>query len=1383
MPKRPRDRRGAMPFALVAVLVLVLSSLAVVVMFSYEDESRLHNLTQASLEEMRDLGGAEAEEIRKLAYSAGIEAIRAQRDLDEDGLKALFIQAFNASLEERYPNHSGRYSLVVISSNVSISFLKAALYDAYVSYNGEAPETSATSGPAYFAVSGLVMLNISSDRGFIKWGCDMGQEIYVPLPLLLDRLERLQASAAPYGDLQSMVSYMLSALAQDRVLAGYGMTASKGLKSTEAILTQQDVLNAVNTAVVLEQLRILRASGDGLDAQGAISSAIAASLEDVDPADLFLRAYGETTFDLGVIAEQAILAVLDRVLFATLEYMGIDGLINLGEDVLEALIGGARDVWDMITGGNWKEDEVKDRVREAMNGQGLGSHLTLPGFDGYFSDEAIVVVLTSADGTGHNVTLAGGQQFSVSGMDPLASSKWADFYSDYISSTYAVYQKAKSAAQSAAAALASKSVLGTATIRLDPSDGYGFLDDVEEMLSRAFLENRDWLQGFRENVVELAGTQDDLCIAALGFLEDNWRDLYDVEARIDSAARLASASMAASAVMPNGTDEAYMRAALESWLYDEMTSGALRDQIEAAIKEKVRSDSLYWYDLGLTAVQGRSSGGEMMDKILSGAADLTASIPGIETLFEMLMQRMIDDMEQAAKLYGRTITVPGAGEGFTLISRDGAQRLEEIVVDSRAFVLSGDGPRLTVSIINPDDPGLDRNSDTYPNHHFTELTSTSLSSYMTQWTVSYSGLLPVTVSIAGGGFDGAVLADVPVTADIQLNATFNVVACSAWGLKGVQYAPTSTLFEAFAGALQAAWRIIASGATALAQMAWKVISALGQLASGLISMEIEVIQKLCVGFMECVSSLNGIIQDGMGELAGIMADLAQTILGGTTINLTLLGIHIKLDIAERTSTLNGAREVVSLLVESATAGAFSATMRILRKEDGSHIMLGELSAKSGGNEVHAALDPQGVVYDHFVEASATLLGMRIDLKLPEIAHEQTIEARLSNVPGVAELLRSIPLPVPGLKAELDASVAVIISLTSQGAVIINEVEANPAGADSGNERIELYNPTAQAVDLTGWTLVTAHGKVRTETLGAVTIPSGGYYVHTFSAQALDNSGSAMPYGESVVLYDASGRKVDSAAWHEDTSNDARTWQRERDGSEQWVFREGTLGSTNGAALTEPIEGDEIVDRIAAAFLSAVTRLAGQPLDSRTLQSLFQMALSEVRSTALASVERYVSSAQVVLDVGAQDATGSAHVRMSLIMSVDGDGLEALGSFVSQAVGRLVSDPLNPQAAAERAGPLADELLDHVKVSVRSSLLVSSPSITKAFGLGTSAETSGYAEIGVNIRAVTSGLWNAGRLDFGIALRASVTLPLIPAIGLTGGDSVTMWLIRGSIAKA
>jgi len=131
----------------------------------------------------------------------------------------------------------------------------------------------------------------------------------------------------------------------------------------------------------------------------------------------------------------------------------------------------------------------------------------------------------------------------------------------------------------------------------------------------------------------------------------------------------------------------------------------------------------------------------------------------------------------------------------------------------------------------------------------------------------------------------------------------------------------------------------------------------------------------------------------------------------------------------------------------------------------------------------------------------------------------------------------------------------IIASKSIPKILINEVELNPCGNDLHSdvyEWVELYNPTDDDIDLSGWTLSTTHGKTVTVYLSGV-IKSHGYYVYRRGKQWLDNE------NESVVLKDPYGFEIDSTPLLSDNDNDAYTWQRWKN---TWIFTYETKGTEN-----------------------------------------------------------------------------------------------------------------------------------------------------------------------------------------------------------------------------
>ena len=93
---------------------------------------------------------------------------------------------------------------------------------------------------------------------------------------------------------------------------------------------------------------------------------------------------------------------------------------------------------------------------------------------------------------------------------------------------------------------------------------------------------------------------------------------------------------------------------------------------------------------------------------------------------------------------------------------------------------------------------------------------------------------------------------------------------------------------------------------------------------------------------------------------------------------------------------------------------------------------------------------------------------------------------------------------------------------AQGMVVINEVEANPAGDESAFKTsitawFELYNNDDKDVDIGGWSINNSEGRSMTIPQGAV-IKGLDYYVMDVRPKWLAQS------GEILVLTDASGSR-------------------------------------------------------------------------------------------------------------------------------------------------------------------------------------------------------------------------------------------------------------------
>jgi len=146
-------------------------------------------------------------------------------------------------------------------------------------------------------------------------------------------------------------------------------------------------------------------------------------------------------------------------------------------------------------------------------------------------------------------------------------------------------------------------------------------------------------------------------------------------------------------------------------------------------------------------------------------------------------------------------------------------------------------------------------------------------------------------------------------------------------------------------------------------------------------------------------------------------------------------------------------------------------------------------------------------------------------------------------------------------ALLCASIIVWLG-AAQGAVVINEVEANPAGDESAFKTsitawFELYNNDDKDVDISGWSIKNSEGRSMTIPPGAV-IKGLDYYVMDVRTKWLAQS------GEILVLTDASGTEVDRTAVLIDEEDNEIAWTRDPDGrdinsTDDWKFLANSRG--------------------------------------------------------------------------------------------------------------------------------------------------------------------------------------------------------------------------------
>ena len=140
-------------------------------------------------------------------------------------------------------------------------------------------------------------------------------------------------------------------------------------------------------------------------------------------------------------------------------------------------------------------------------------------------------------------------------------------------------------------------------------------------------------------------------------------------------------------------------------------------------------------------------------------------------------------------------------------------------------------------------------------------------------------------------------------------------------------------------------------------------------------------------------------------------------------------------------------------------------------------------------------------------------------------------------------------------------------------VVINEVDTNPPGDDSQSisEWVELYNPTDNDVDLSGWKIASTTVLKKTLTIPEGTVISSGDFL-TFVNQKVWFTDTA----ELIELKNSDGLLIDKTREVFDLANDFKSWQRTYDGFSGWKFTSSTAGSSNGKLTEDGISSDIVI---------------------------------------------------------------------------------------------------------------------------------------------------------------------------------------------------------------
>ncbi len=429
------DEHARVPFAFVAVIILLMAGFSWAYLSAVNKDEILSKIENKEIQRMDAISDTVQAEVTTHAYALSLDVIRQATQFDvrsEDDINNLFANEskngpFDLFISETYPRIEGEYEITIWDYSATISLRERQVRDlaSETLVEDEVPRSGGesvemlnmtkgksvmnTSAIAYYNIQGYLNITITkSGTGYaLNKTVALDKEIKCPYPFLDNKFKALQSNAdGDMTEIGRMTKYILTTIAQYRVLQGYGMCQidNSGQHSTvegvgtagaplDEIITAQDVEIATNLAVQLEIARLYRtydsettphfeAYADYSQMSDLIDTYV--NNDTIDAADLFAIFYGAddpaNELNLEGIIAQGLNAIADQFILKFMDFFGF-------MDIADGIFVGVQYVQKAIEeAGNAVDDFFNWLIGTDTN---KGKNLVLEHLNKLFSDASL----------------------------------------------------------------------------------------------------------------------------------------------------------------------------------------------------------------------------------------------------------------------------------------------------------------------------------------------------------------------------------------------------------------------------------------------------------------------------------------------------------------------------------------------------------------------------------------------------------------------------------------------------------------------------------------------------------------------------------------------------------------------------------------------------------------------------------------------------------------------------------------------------------------------------------------------------------------------------------------------------------------------------------
>ncbi len=376
------DERAKVSFALVAVLVLMLSTVSMVYIAAINRKEREREREDDTTSTMESKVNVLQTEIETQAYILAMNAIykATQDENDQNRIVPIFEKDFEKYLRKYTDDdgfEEGDFFIRVKDYTVSLN-LDSKISDNYIpiadpgvteggkldGVDIEKPEgMEDTPTNCYYNLDGNLNYRVTHKDSQVALDKNMSfsRSIETPYPILQNKFSQFNNNAqSGSSELGRIIQYILVTIAQYRVLQGYGASEIEGIDfnvgGTNEIITYDDIELAVNLAILLESAKLYRdfdpehlkefAVNSG-ETEKSMASLINTWIteDQIDGADIIALYKGieSREINLEMLLGQAIYSLMDQFILKYLNYFGFI-------DLLDAIWQVAQVGWNAIEG-------------------------------------------------------------------------------------------------------------------------------------------------------------------------------------------------------------------------------------------------------------------------------------------------------------------------------------------------------------------------------------------------------------------------------------------------------------------------------------------------------------------------------------------------------------------------------------------------------------------------------------------------------------------------------------------------------------------------------------------------------------------------------------------------------------------------------------------------------------------------------------------------------------------------------------------------------------------------------------------------------------------------------------------------------------------------